>query len=182
MSTLFKLVVLQTKKPGEAGKKSGVKGAKKAAAGGSKGKGKRKPKNKPDKTGGKANSNDSKGNEDSKRKGTKPDDPCKLVTPVSITFNHPSSHESYGCGASMDNTVSSIPWSADQLVSFPLQSATEYMSAMGLQPEIIVSRLSLKLGGRLAHSEDSYRKIGTSEGHIDIIRKGYMPTWDKYAP
>ena len=47
---------------------------------------------------------------------------------------------------------------------------------MGLQLETIVSRLSLKLGGRLAHSEDSYRKIGTSEGHIDIIRKGYKPT------
>ena len=43
-------------------------------------------------------------------------------------------------------------------------------------------RLSLKLGGRRAHSEDSYRKIGASEGHIDIIRKGYMPTWDKHAP
>ena len=53
---------------------------------------------------------------------------------------------------------------------------------MGLHPETIVSRLSLKLGGRLAHSEDSYRKIGTSEGHIDIIRKGYRPTWDKHAP
>ena len=24
-------------------------------------------------------------------------------------------------------------------------------------------------------------KIGTSEGHIDIIRKGYKPTWDKRA-
>ena len=59
----------------------------------------------------------------------------------------------------MDNTVSSIPWSADWPVSFPLQSAVEYVSATGLQPESIVSRLSLKLGGRLAHCEDSCRKI-----------------------
>ena len=53
---------------------------------------------------------------------------------------------------------------------------------MGLQPETIVSRLSLKLGGRLAHCEDSYRKIGTSEGRIDIIRNGYKPTCIKSAP
>ena len=75
-----------------------------------------------------------------------------------------------------------FPFGADWLVSFPLQSATEYVSAMGLQPETIVSRLSPKLGGRLDYSKDSYRKIGASEGHIDIIRKGYMPTWDKRAP
>ena len=49
-------------------------------------------------------------------------------------------------------------------------------------PETIVSRLSKKLGGRLAYSKDSYRTIGASEKHIDIIRKGYKPTWDKYAP
>ena len=73
----------------------------------------------------------------------------------------------------MDNTVSSIPWSADWPVSFPLQSAVEYVSATGLQPETIVSRLSLKLSSRLAHCEDSYRKIGTSEDCIDIVMKGY---------
>ena len=56
------------------------------------------------------------------------------------------------------------------------------LSATGLQPKIIVSRLSLKLGGRLACSEYSYRKIGASEGHIDIIRKGYKSTWDKHSP
>ena len=82
----------------------------------------------------------------------------------------------------MDNTVSSISQSADWPVSFPLQSAVEYVSATGLQPETIVSRLSLKLGGRLAHCEDSYRKIGTSEGRIDIIRNGYKPTCIKSAP
>ena len=76
----------------------------------------------------------------------------------------------------MDYTVSSIPRSADWPVNFLLQSATEYMSAIGLHPETIVSRLSKKLGGRLAYSEDSYRKIGASGGHIDIIRKGYKPT------
>ena len=53
---------------------------------------------------------------------------------------------------------------------------------MGLHPETIDSRLSKKLGGRLAYSEDSYRTIGTSERHINVIRKGYKPTWDKYAP
>ena len=50
------------------------------------------------------------------------------------------------------------------------------MSSRSLQSETIVSRLSLKLGGRLAHCEDCYRKIGTSEGHINIIRIGYKPT------
>ena len=65
---------------------------------------------------------------------------------------------------------------------FPVKSATEYVSAMGLHPETIVSRLSKKLGGRLAYSEDSHRTIGTSERHINVIRKGYKPTWDKYAP
>ena len=65
---------------------------------------------------------------------------------------------------------------------FPLQSAVEFVSAMGLQLETIVSRLSLKLGGRLAHCEDSYREIGAQESCIDIIRNGYMPTWIKKAP
>ena len=82
----------------------------------------------------------------------------------------------------MNYTVSSIPQSADWPVSFPLQSAVEYVSATGLQPETIVSRLLLKLGGRLAHCEDSYRKICTSEGHLDIIRNRYNPTWIKSVP
>ena len=60
----------------------------------------------------------------------------------------------------MDNTVSSISQSAFLPVSFPLQSAVENVSAIGLQPETIVSRLLLKLGGRRAHSEESYWKIG----------------------
>ena len=89
-----------------------------------------------------------------------------------------------GCAgvASMHNTESSIHQSADWLVSFPLQSAAEYVSATGLQLDTIVFRLSLKLGGRLAHCEDGYRKIGISEGNIDIIKKGYQLTWIKSAP
>ena len=58
----------------------------------------------------------------------------------------------------------------------------EYVSAMGLHPETIVSRLSKKLGGRLAYSKDSYRTIGTSEKHINIIRNGYKPSWKEHAP
>ena len=77
------------------------------------------------------------------------------------------------------DTVSSIPQSADWPVSFPLQSAVEHVSAMGLQLETMVFRLSLKLGSRLAHCEDNYRKICNSEVHIDIMRKGYKPTWIK---
>ena len=77
----------------------------------------------------------------------------------------------------MDYTVSSIPQGADWPVSFLLQSATEYVSAMGLHPETIVSRLSMKLCGRIAHSMDSYRTIGAYEFHINIIRKGYNPSW-----
>ena len=58
----------------------------------------------------------------------------------------------------------------------------EYISAMGLHPETIVSRLSKKLGGRIAYSEDSYRTIGTSEKHIDIIRRVYKPPWKEHTP
>ena len=104
------------------------------------------------------------------------------MTQESVTSCHPSSLGLCGCGASVDNTVSSIPRSADWPVSFPLQSAVEYVSAMGLAMETIVSRLSLKVGGKLAHCEDSYGKIGTSEGCINIIRNGYKLTWIKSAP
>merc|ERR1712041_11896 len=53
---------------------------------------------------------------------------------------------------------------------------------MGLHLKTIVSRLSKKLGSRLAYSEDSYRTIGTSEKHIDIIRNSYKPSWNKHTP
>ena len=39
-----------------------------------------------------------------------------------------------------------------------------------------------KLGRRLAYFEDSYRVIGASENHVDIIRNSYKATWDKLAP
>ena len=64
-----------------------------------------------------------------------------------------------------------------------IQEIGSYLSSShGLNPETIVSTLSKKLGGRLAYSKDSYRTIGASEKHADIIRIGYMPTWDKHAP
>ena len=56
------------------------------------------------------------------------------------------------------------------------------MSATSLQSETIVSMLSNKLGGRLSHNEDSYVKIGTDRVTLDIIRRGYKPTWDKKFP
>ena len=71
---------------------------------------------------------------------------------------------------------------SDWPVKFPLQSATEYVSVLGFNPETIVSTLSNKLGGRLAYSEDSYRKIGASEKHINIIRNGYKPPWKCCTP
>ena len=129
----------------------------------------------------KENSSSSKEKEDSTKEKEK-NDQCKSMNNESFTSCHPSNPGSCRCGASMDYTVSSIPWSADWPVNFPLQSATEYVSAMGLHPETIISRLSKKLSGRLAYSEDSYRTIDTSERHINVIRKGYKPTWDKYAP
>ena len=55
-------------------------------------------------------------------------------------------------------------------------------SITGLKPETIVSRLSESLGGRLAHNEDRYVKIGTGEVHLVIIRQGYKPTWTREAP
>ena len=112
--------------------------------------------------GAKKDSADSK--EGSKEQDAKSSDPCKWISD-SISFSQPSSSESCGCGASMDYTVSQIPWSTDWPVSFPLQSAVEFVSASGLQPETIVSRLSQKLGGRIAHCIDSYRIIGAHWSH-----------------
>ena len=175
--TLLKSILLQTnKKLGKAGK-PGAKGGKKPAAKGSKGKNARqkaKRKQTP-KTGAKAATNtDNKAAKEATATAAQPD-PCKW-TPVSFTYSHPSSHGSCGCGASMDYAVSSIPRCTDWPVSFPLQSAVQFVSATGLQPETIVSRLSMKLGGRIAHCEDSYRKIGANEKHVNIIRNGYKPT------
>ena len=82
----------------------------------------------------------------------------------------------------MDHTVSQIPRSTDWPVSFPLQSAVEFVLATSLQLETIVSRLSLKLGGRLAHCKDSYRTIDAQWIHLDILRRGYSPPWLWVAP
>ena len=82
----------------------------------------------------------------------------------------------------MDNTVSKIPRNPDWPVSFPLQSAVEFVSATGLRPETIVSRLSRKLGGRIAHCIDSYRTIGAQRIHLNILRRGYKSPWLEKAP
>ena len=116
----------------------------------------------------KASNNDNNNKEapSAKRKST--DKPCKSISNI-LTSCHPSIPELCKCGTSMDNTVASIPWILDWPVSFPLQSATEYVSALGLNPETIVLILSNKLGGRIAYLEDSYRKISANEKHINII-------------
>ena len=109
INTLVKSSHLQTKKSGKAGNKSGKNKGKKPAAGGSKAKNKKGSKKKAgNKQKAKATSGDTKEKEDSsKENGT--DEQCKLVTHESITSCHPSSPGSCGCGASMDDTVSSIP-------------------------------------------------------------------------
>lgn len=72
--------------------------------------------------------------------------------------------------------MSSIPHSVDWTVSFLLYSAVEHMSATGLQPENIVSRLSKTLGGRLSLNKDSYVKIEADRVHLAITREGYKHT------
>ena len=61
------------------------------------------------KKGANKNSDDAKDNEASKDKDKKDNEQCKLMTPESFTFSHPSSHGFCGCGVSMDYTVSFIP-------------------------------------------------------------------------
>ena len=81
-----------------------------------------------------------------------------------------------------DKTVSSIPHQADWPVSFPLQSTVELVSAWGLHPETIVFRLLKQIGGRIAHNVYSYEKIGARGSHIDILKRGYKPSWISKAP
>ena len=161
--------MLQTKKTGKGGKANAKKG-KKPAAGGSKGKGKKNPKKRP-KKGAKKDSADSKesSKEDKEKKST---DECKWFSDsISFTLSSSvvSSYESCGCGASIDHTVSQIPRSTDWPVSFLLLSAVDFVSYSGLDPETIVSQLSLKLGGRIAHCLDSYRTIGAKDVHLNIL-------------
>ena len=109
INTLVKSSLLQTKKAGKAGSKSGKNKGKKPAAGGSKAKNKKGSKKKAtNKQKAKANSGDTKEKEDSTKEKEKIGQ-CKLVTHESFTSCHPSSPGSCGCGASMDDTVSSIP-------------------------------------------------------------------------
>ena len=81
-----------------------------------------------------------------------------------------------------DKVVSSIPCKANWLVSFQLQSPVEFVSALGLQSETIVSRLSKQLGGRISRCVNSYENIGASGIHIDILKKGYRASLISKAP
>ena len=119
---LVKQSLLQTKKTGKAGAKSGKNKGKKPAAGGSKAKNKNKGSKKKagsSKAKAKENSSSTKEKEDSTKEKEK-NDPCKSVTNESLTSYHPSNPGSCGCGASMDYTVSYIPWGADWPVNFLL--------------------------------------------------------------
>ena len=72
-----------------------------------------------------------------------------------------SSELCHGCGALFDKAVSSTPRQADWQVSFLLQCAVKFVSALGLQPETIISRLSKQIGGRMSHFVDSNENICT---------------------
>ena len=108
---LVKSSLLQTKKSGKAGCKSGKKKDKKPAARVSKAKGKKGCKNTTGKKEAKKSSDNSKEKGDFKEK--EKNDPYNLVTQESITSCHPSRLGLCGCGASMDNTASSNPQSTD---------------------------------------------------------------------
>ena len=109
INTLVKFSLLQTTKAGKAGSRSDKNKGKTPAARGSKARGKKGSKNKKaSKKEAKTNSGNSKDKE-AASKETDKNDPCKLVTQESVTSYHPSSRGLCGCGASMDNTVSSIP-------------------------------------------------------------------------
>ena len=78
-------------------------------------------------------------------------------------------------------TVSNIPCQADWLFSFLLQLAVEIVSASGLQPETILSRLFKQLGGRISCCVDIYEKIDmrtqtfdVPPQEVNIIRKDFF--------
>merc|ERR1712101_45137 len=89
----------------------------------------------------KAASDDNKAKEESSAKGKDNDEQCKFSSDI-LTPCHPSNPKLCKCGTSIDNTVTSIPQSSDWPVSFPSQSAVDYVSALGLSPKTIVSTLS----------------------------------------
>ena len=144
--------LIKTKNDGKGATKPGKNKGKKPAARGSKAKSKAKGSKKKG-SGGKAkaktDSNGTKDKEDSNKEKDK-DEPCKSKTIQSFESCHPSYPGSCECVTSMDSTLASIPQSTDWPVSFPLLAAMEYVSAKALSPETIVSKLSKKLGGRLA--------------------------------
>ena len=61
---------------------------------------------------------------------------------------HPSIPKLCKFGTSMDNKVAFIPLILDWPVSFPLQSTTEYVSALGLNPETIFFNPFQQVGGQ----------------------------------
>ena len=63
-----------------------------------------------------------------------------------------------------------------------MHSAVELVSAWGLQPETIISRLSVQLGSRIAYNVDGHEKIGTQWSQIAILKRGYKPSWIGKAP
>ena len=132
---LIKNSLLTTKIPGKSNNKSRGNRGKKPAAWGTKpkGKGKGAQKKARAKPKPKAASNNKKDKEASSTKGKSYDEPCKF-TFNNITSCYPFITESCKFGTSMDDTVASISWSLDWPVSFPLQSATEYVSALNLNP------------------------------------------------
>ena len=108
------------------------------------------------------------------------DEQYKFLDLVSLDkIGQPSSdlEACHGCGVLSNKTVSSIPCQADWPVSFPLKSTVELVSAWGLQPDTIISRCSVQLGGRIAHNVSSYEKIGTQWSQIDFLKRGYKPSW-----
>ena len=136
MNLILKSSLPQTKKPGKGKGKPGMKGVKKAAARGSKGKGKKNPRKRSKKGAKKASGNSGDKKEDYKGsdKAKSNTQLCKfLVEQGNELFQPPAGPESCrGCGASLDTIVSSIPHGADWPVSFPLQSAVEFVSASNL--------------------------------------------------
>ena len=115
-NTLIKQSLLQTKKTGKVGAKSGKNKGKKPAAGGTKAKGGKKgTKGGKKGAGGKnakanKNSGNSKEKEESSSKEKDKEEPCKSISD-NLTCCHPSNSESCKCGTSMDYTVASIPQS-----------------------------------------------------------------------
>ena len=128
--------LMPTKKTGKGrGRGSNTKkGQAKPAAGGSQ-KGKKKPHKRNNAKKGRAKATDTKAAEKKEAAAaTDNSGPCKLQ-PGPDPDCQPLLGLFQGCGAWDDTRVSEIPRDANWPVSFPLQSAVEYVSATGLRPE-----------------------------------------------